>query len=123
MAKIKYWLPTVIWMAIIFSFSQHPSIQASSTSILDFIIKKMAHFWEYFILSTLLAYSLTKSTSASRRRTTLLAIVISIVYALTDEFHQSFVPGRTPAMRDIIIDITGALSAQIVILRSKRFWL
>jgi len=119
--KFIYWLPTIIWMITIFSFSAHPSLHASAVAWQDFAVKKTAHFVEYFVFTGLLIYSLTRTTRLSWTRALLMAIIICIVYAATDEFHQSFVPGREPRIRDVLIDISGGLVMVVFSLRSR--WL
>ncbi len=77
----------------------------------DFILKKLAHFSEYFILNFLISRALIKTTNLSLKKSLVLAFVVSVLYAVSDEYHQSFVPGREPRIRDIIIDSFGALTA------------
>ncbi len=62
-------------------------------------IKKIFHLVEYAILS-ILAY---RSFNKNRVKT----LIFVLVYAISDEIHQSFVPGREPRIRDVIIDLTG----------------
>ena len=117
MAKLKYWLPSFIWMGLIFFLSSRPSITTSAVDWQDFVIKKTAHFIEYFILSALLFYSLRHSTGWSTAKIALVSFFASVFYAATDEFHQSFIPGRTPRVRDILIDALGVSLAQFFHLR------
>lgn len=111
MSKFKYWLPTLVWMALIFTLSSFPTIQAAGVGWQDFFLKKTAHFIEYFILATLLHRSLKNTTNLSTRAAIWLALIITVAYAASDEFHQSLVPGREPRLRDVIIDAIGASAA------------
>jgi VanZ family protein len=107
LSKILYWLPTLLWMVVIFGFSAQPTLHASAVSWQDFVVKKSAHVAEYFILGLLLNSSLKKTTSLPRRSRLLLIIIIGVVYACTDEFHQTFIAGREGRIRDILIDSLG----------------
>ena len=84
------------------------------------VIRKLAHMIEYAILSVSVAYALeiqyrfepTKRSWLIRMAGTLL---LCFVYAITDEIHQLFVPGRHGAVRDVLIDSLGALVAFIIL--------
>lgn len=119
--KIIYWLPTFIWLIVIFTFSAQPTIQTSAVDWQDFFVKKTAHFIEYAILTGLFIYSLSRTTRLGWSRIIFLSIFVSISYAISDEFHQSFVPGREARVRDILIDSFGSLS--VGLLSSKIRWL
>jgi VanZ family protein len=105
--KLAYWLPALIWMSLIFFFSSQPTVQASTIDVRDFFIKKLAHVVEYFILAILIDYSLRHTTHFSRTKRLIFTLLFVVVYASSDEFHQSFTPGREPHIRDVIIDILG----------------
>lgn len=102
-----FWLPPVIWASIIFLFSSIPTVTTSTFYLWDFIIKKSAHFIEYGVLVTLLYRAFINSNMA-KNKAQLYSLIISIIYAMTDEFHQSFTPGRGPSIRDVLIDSLGA---------------
>lgn len=107
---IKYWLPVAVWAIIIFSFSTMTVPSSSEIFWKDFIVKKTAHLIEYGILAVLLyraflGYEKTKITAL------VLSLLITVVYAASDEFHQSFVSGREGRLRDVIIDTIGASGA------------
>jgi VanZ family protein len=110
MKKILYWLPTIIWMIVIFSFSAQPSLRVSTVNWLDFILRKTAHVSEFFVLTCLLFFSLSHSTRLSRSQTVLVAFVITVAYAFTDEYHQLFVHGREGKIQDVLIDSIGIVS-------------
>lgn len=109
MKKYLSWIPTMVWMFMIFGVSSQSTLHASSVYWLDFIIKKSAHFIEYFILNLLINYSLKSSFSLSKKRQIATAIGLAIIYAATDEFHQTFVAGRDGRLRDVLIDSAGIL--------------
>jgi glycopeptide antibiotics resistance protein len=104
---LRYWSPPLIWALVIFLFSSYPTRRASEIFWQDFIVKKTAHVVEYAIFSTLL-YRAFKESGAKKTNAGIFAITLSILYAVSDEFHQSFTPGREPTARDVIFDTIGA---------------
>ena len=107
---IKYWLPVFIWLIIIFAFSNNPTVRASEIHWRDFSVKKSAHVIIYAILSTLI-YRALKSNNVEMKKTGYISVFLASFYGITDEFHQSFTPGRDPTFRDIIFDTIGATLA------------
>ena len=128
---LKQYLPLAAWLAFI-SFASSDSFNAANTSriigplvlwlfpntspetlaTIHFIIRKLAHFTEYAILGVLAARAFRTSP-----RWFLISAVLIIVYALLDEYHQSFVPSRTASVFDSFIDMAGGISALIFISR------
>mgnify|MGYP001589930171 CR=1 FL=1 len=109
-----YWFPAVLWMFIIWGFSAQPSLRISDTNWADFIVRKTAHFIEYFILFHLYIYALQKTTHISKSKILLFSLIFAIIYAITDEFHQLSVYGREGRVRDVVIDSFGALSGWLL---------
>lgn len=120
---------TAIWMAVIFALSHQPAEQSSELSgsllslvlslvsllpvtvdaeWLHFFVRKTAHFTAYFILGVLVDHTV-RLFFERRSISFVLASVISILYAISDEYHQTFIPGRSGEVRDVIIDGFGAL--------------
>lgn len=114
----KFLFPPILWAGIIFTFSSLPTIKTTEFYLWDFIFKKTAHFVEYGILSTLIYRGLI-NYNVEKRKSIIFSILISAFYAITDEIHQSFVPGRGPAVRDVIIDILGAWLLPFFIRKTK----
>lgn len=110
----KYWLPVVAWGLVIFLFSANPTASTSQIHWQDFIVKKTAHIVEYAIFFTLL-YRAFLNSGFPKSRSSFLALAIAIAYAMSDEFHQSFTPGREPTIRDVIFDTIGACLANYTI--------
>jgi len=70
----------------------------------------MAHVSEYAVLSLLIFRALAETTRQARfAGRASIALLISGAFAASDEFHQSFVPSRTSSVRDVMIDVTGAI--------------
>ena len=102
--KIKRWLPAILVMVIIFGFSSITGKEMPSFGLWDLIVKKGAHMLGY----ALLALSFWYAQGFDRRRWWL-ALLLAVLYAVSDEFHQSFVPGRHPSWVDaLVIDGSGA---------------
>lgn len=98
-------------------------ISESGKNLLIFIIRKMAHFTEYAILgilyfNMLFSFSMYKKNQehihkAEKKvvfKIVLLAASLCMLYAMSDEYHQSFSDGRSPAVRDVIIDTFGGFA-------------
>jgi len=93
-------------MAFIFYGSAQPSLPSLPDTLFDLIMKKSAHVAEYAVLAILWYRALyTRLPSPSVQW---LAFIIAFLYALSDEFHQSFIPGRTASWRDVALDVGGA---------------
>jgi len=127
------WWPALAWAVVISLFSTgaftsentgriiipvlhwlFPSLAPETLAFVHHIIRKCAHFTEYFILSLLILRGIRAGRHGTKLAWAVLAIVIVAGYASLDEFHQSFVPGRTPAVTDVLIDTTGGAAAQAV---------
>jgi VanZ family protein len=100
---LRTWGPSLLMMVVIFGFSSIPSTEMPKFGLVDFLIKKGGHATGY----ALLALANWHALSWDRKRW-LLAWLIAVLYSATDEFHQSFVPGRHPALMDVVIDALGA---------------
>lgn len=106
--------PPIVWAGIIFLFSSQSSLPGVTISTLDFLIKKFAHMTVYFVLYLLTLRAtllLQPKAQPQQKRVWLLAILLCFVYAASDEFHQSFIPNRTPTVSDLGLDMTGVLLA------------
>jgi VanZ family protein len=132
---LSRYVPLIIWLAFI-SFASSDSFSAGNTSriigplilwlfpnttpetlaVVHFITRKLAHFTEYAILGFLAARALRKSPRpAISGHWLLICAILIVVYALIDEYHQSFVPTRTASIFDSLIDIAGGLTALVIV--------
>jgi VanZ family protein len=133
MNRLRYWWPALVWALAISGFStgafssdntSHyivpilrfflPHASAETLYFLHHIIRKGAHLTEYFILSMLILRGIRAGEKGMHLRWALVTILIIAGYAALDEYHQSFVPGRTAAVGDVLIDTSGGIAAQIV---------
>jgi len=106
---LSSWGPLVIWASLIFYLSSIPSL-SSGLGIWDLILRKIAHIVEFAIFAGLFLRALIRSFPATgSRKIIILTIVFSLLYAISDEFHQKFVPGRGPSVIDVLIDLAGIL--------------
>ena len=129
---LKYWFPVVLWVGFTIlmstgTFSEEntsriiepvvkffvPAISTHALGILTALIRKLAHLTEYFILSLLL-FRAFKGGSAERHawRWALSSILVVILLAASDEFHQGFEVSRTASMIDVGIDTVGGILGQ-----------
>lgn len=107
MKFIKYWLPPILWAMAIFTVSSITVGSSSDFYWKDFVVKKTAHVVEYGILATLIYRALINS-NISIKKAMLYSVILAFLYGATDEFHQSFTPGRGPKFTDVLIDTVGA---------------
>ncbi|MCD2492117.1 VanZ family protein [Lacrimispora sp. NSJ-141] len=107
---------SLLWMLVIFTFSAQDGEASGTISITvssalhlpEWLIRKGAHMAEYVVLAVLLSGFFSTFPSLGRKRQGAAAWLFSVLYAATDEFHQIFSGGRTPAVRDVLIDGSGA---------------
>ena len=132
----KYWLPLLIWVCVIFLGStdvlsaEHtsrfmvpfllwlkPEMSPEKILFILIIMRKSAHVSEYAILALLLWRALRSNPTLRTTRPMLLGAVLVAcsVFAASDEFHQSFVKSRTPSVRDVALDVAGAVFALLIV--------
>lgn len=111
------WLPVIGWMVFVFLLSTRQRISISDEFTLNFIFFKTLHIIEYVVLFVLTVRALNQTTTLPLKRMLTTALCIGILYAISDEIHQAFVPTRQGAIKDILID-TGAMSVMYLLLLS-----
>lgn len=104
-------MPVLVWCAVIFTLSSIPTPQTSQIYWWDFAIKKTAHMVEYGILYFLFfrAVIYSENKSSITNYSLLITFLFGLLYAFSDEIHQSFTPGRHPKLMDIGFDSLGML--------------
>ena len=142
LALIINWAPAVAIMSVIFMLSSKPDfggpawVSALIRDLLgegplldriewllpyaDTYTSWIAHFVEYGALAVALYWGIRRQWPTIRRAA-LLAWGLAILYALSDELHQRFVPGRHPDFRDILTDAAGAALALLLVVLVERF--
>jgi VanZ family protein len=98
----------LVWMGLIFALSAQKQLPTPQERWLDFVLEKSAHTFEFAVLSLLFSRAL--GAGAGDRRSFLTAVLLAWLYALSDEFHQRFVPGRSADWMDVFFDWLGALA-------------
>ncbi len=134
--RISLIVITVIWMGVIFSFSAEPAEESTSTSdaVVDkicsvvvndyksldeasrretignysLLVRKCAHFTSYLVLG-ILVYSTFIAFDVRGKKTFPYSLAACALYAVSDEAHQYFVPGRACRLLDVLIDSSGAV--------------
>lgn len=133
--RLARFLPAGLWYALIFWFSSQtaessggqsgslslrllgsvspaflsadPALHPMAEELLSFPIRKCAHMFLFFVLALLLLYALSRLSAKGWR----LVLPLCAVLAALDEFHQTFVPGRSGELRDTLVDLTGSAIA------------
>jgi VanZ family protein len=128
LAFIRRWGAAILMMAIIFAFSSTPAVELPNFSWADTLVKKGGHVLGYGLLALSYLYGLSKAglkkledhqpdrseglmplLSGVFNNAYILAWLLAVLYAVTDEFHQSFVLGRHPSAWDVaLFDSCGA---------------
>ena len=145
MKKTIFAVLLVLWMGFIFSMSSENAEKSSNTSgqtirvvlsavpgfeeqpeevkvniieKLQFIVRKSAHFIGYMILGILASGLILYYGNINKKY--LLAFLICVIYAISDEIHQLFVPGRAGQVRDVLIDSAGSLLGIIIVMAFEK---
>jgi VanZ family protein len=116
-ARYRY-LPPLAWMALIYGFSDRPDLPQVGVGWQDFVVKKSLHALAYALLFRFWLRALAPEGRASPTAEAQ-ALAICLLWAASDEWHQTFVPGRTGRVRDVAIDAVGALAAMAVLRRRR----
>ena len=145
MKKSIFIVLLVLWMGFIFSMSCENAEESSNTSgqtikvvlstvpefekqpeevkvniieELQFIVRKSAHFIGYMILGILASGLILQYENINKKYP--LAFLICVIYAISDEIHQLFVPGRAGQVRDVLIDSAGSLLGIILVMAFEK---
>jgi VanZ family protein len=147
-SSILYWLPVVLWASTIFGASsdsgsfQHssriiepllhwllPNLSTESVHDVVMVVRKGAHVTEFAIFALLVWNAIRRPRRKDPRpwlwREALEALWFAILYAATDEFHQTFIPSREGCLRDVCIDTSGAIAGLLLLWafgRWRKFW-
>ena len=111
---VRLWLPVLAWAALIFAFSSVPDL-GTGLGGWDLVLRKIAHAAEYAVLGALLA-ARARAEPVPRSRS-------ASLYAVSDEVHQAFVPGRLGSPLDVAIDAVGVVCGVLLwqAARTRRF--
>lgn len=144
--KYALWLPPALWYKTVWSLSAQPAsvsgdlsdrllyrfllalspafaasgeaARVEAVELLSFVERKAAHMFLYFVLALLLLAALSFWTS--RRRALPGALLLCAAAAALDEYHQTFVPGRSGEVRDVLVDLCGGAAALLLAVLAER---
>lgn len=102
----KAFSPAFFWAVLIFLLSHQQMLPSLSLSTIDFLFKKAAHIFVYGVLYLLIIEGFSK-LNFKFHKIWLTALIICLLYAMSDELHQSTVSGRTATLRDVGYDMLG----------------
>jgi VanZ family protein len=99
-------------------------VQDTSLAYAGRLMRKSAHFIAYLILGCLVSHAMRhEASTASAWKQRGVSLLLCVAYAISDEFHQLFVPGRGPLLKDILIDGSGAVLGIMLYVGARRLWL
>jgi len=114
-ANLLRWGPVLVWMGVIYFFSSRPDLPHIEEVWLEMLLRKGAHALVYAILGALLARAIQRDGW----RGVALAAAMGVLYAISDEWHQTFVPGRKGNVWDVLLDSAAALAGAYVWFRLR----
>jgi len=136
-SKVFWWICIILWCGLIFYMSSKNAAESSNQSFFladllnhwlkqlfgphaftlsEDVVRKTAHFIEYLVLGCLLFMGFLDRSRPGR--TILFVFIAGFLFAVSDEVHQLFVPGRTMRPFDVLVDLAG-ISASVLIIRQK----
>ena len=104
LASFPYWVPTILWMGVIFFLSSLPELATPGRGILS---DKVCHAGEYFILAFLILFALQRTTQISFSTSFWITLAWGAIYGLSDEIHQLYVATRHFDFWDMAADVSG----------------
>jgi VanZ family protein len=126
--SITNWVPVILWAGLIFYFSTEqfsssqtsrllgpflswlfPGISADRIQLVHLLLRKLGHLTEYLVFSILLLHALRQNYGGLAMRHVAWSVTFVVLYAVSDEFHQVFVPSRTAHINDLLIDVVGGI--------------
>jgi VanZ family protein len=119
MKIVKLWLPVALWCGLIFYLSSIPGLK-TELGILDLILRKIAHMTEYFVLVLLIYRAMRKSFRLEFGKLLFWSSFAAFLYAISDEYHQTFVATRCGNVFDVMIDSVGIAAAVVLYIKKGR---
>jgi VanZ family protein len=139
MGRLRYWLPPAIWLGVMWIFSTHyftadqtrqwvipllrwffPHAGYETMMHMHYAARKAGHVFNYLLLSLLLVRAIRRDRPGWEIHWALGAWGIAACYAMIDELHQWFVPGRGASWRDVLLDSTAAAVGQVIVWLYRR---
>ncbi|MFV2063357.1 MAG: VanZ family protein [Chloroflexota bacterium] len=119
--SLRRWLPAIAVMVTIFVLSSQSGLRISDDADIDGPLRTLAHFAIYATLAAALLYGLSRSTGPTLAGV-LIAFAVTLLFAISDEIHQAFVPDRAAEIQDLVVDALGGaagLAIGFVVLRRR----
>ena len=113
----RYWFPWLLCLGAIYYLSSIPDYRTQPSGFGETMSRKWAHLVEYAVLAYLTWRVAGYRGNRTSRTLAILSVVFCFVYAASDEWHQSFVPGRYAKVRDVFLDGLGAMMMTSVLYR------
>jgi len=118
LARLR-WLPALGVMAVIFVLSSQSGLRVSADAEVDGPLRTLAHFSVYALLAAALLYAVSGPRRPSAMSATI-AVAVAMLFGVSDEIHQAFVPDRTGQLQDVLVDGMGAVVGALVALALLR---
>jgi VanZ family protein len=106
---VKWWLPVLVWMGVIFAGSSIGSLPRVGGKVTDGVAHRVAHVMEFAILGALTLRAVSQDRRVTKRELISTLIIIAL-YGASDEFHQRFTPGRSSEGLSVVFDVAGGLA-------------
>lgn len=104
---VARWLPAIAWMVVIFALSSISGLRVSDEAEVDRPIRAVAHLASYAFLAGLLLFAVA-GLGRPRRRDVVVAFAVAVLYGVSDEIHQTYIPERSGRIEDVLTDAVGA---------------
>ncbi|GAP62282.1 hypothetical protein ARMA_0705 [Ardenticatena maritima] len=122
MNRVRTWGPVLAWMGVIFYLSSQSSVPVHAPGWLDAVDDYVAHVLVYAVLGWL-TFRAWRAEGLTFQQAAWATFLLCVAYGVSDEWHQSFVPNRTPSVLDLLADALGVGVALFVHYRKqKRMW-
>ena len=115
MRRYLVWLPSCAWAGVIFFISAQPKETFDRLGLTNQFLSIGGHFISFGLLMFLIVLALYYGSKLPLRYVLVTAFTIVALYGLSDEYHQSFVPGRTATLWDWLVDLLGALAIWLIL--------
>jgi VanZ family protein len=114
------WTLVILWMCFIFFLSNQSTLPGPYEPFWNVVFKKSAHMFVYAVLTILYTRAYRHLRTIAFPFIILGAILSSLLFASLDEYHQSFIPGRTATVRDLGFDAIGTFGATYILIKKKK---
>lgn len=109
--KLVSWIAVLSWMGFIFWLSSKSKVIPVINPLASYFISSLGHIIVYAVLYLLVHRAIHCSVGFTNKKTIWLSLLIMFLYGISDEYHQSFVPGRESSIMDLGFDLLGGMIA------------